>query len=119
MLIIFKEKYKTYKMFHVSGETMKMRDVDLSVRNVEMILDKRVLILILTVVGISIILSGCLAYVFSSSLFTVLFALIIGVTTGVLMNYFILTSYKIIKKVNIELSSKEDAEDIHTVMKIK
>ncbi len=35
------------------------------------------------------------------------------------MNYFILTSHKIIKKVNIELSFKEDAEDIHTVMKIE
>ena len=119
MLIIFKEKYKTYKMFHDFGERMKMRDVDLSVKNVEMILDKKIIILILTVVGISIILSGCLAYVFSASLFTVLFALIIGVTIGVLMNYFILTSYKIIKKINIELSSKEDAEDIHTVMKIE
>ena len=106
-------------MFHVSGETMKIKDVDLSVRNVEMILDKRILLLILTVVGISIILSGCLAYVFSASLFTMLLALIIGVTIGVLMNYFILTSYKIIKKVNIELSFKEDAEDIHTVMKIE
>lgn len=95
-----------------------MRD-GLSVRNVEIVLDKRILILILTVVGISIILSGCLAYIFSASLFTVLFALIIGVTIGVLMNYFILTSYKIIKKVNIELSFKEDAEDVHTVMKIE
>jgi len=82
-------------MFHVSGETMKIKDVDLSVRNVEMVLDKRILILILIVVGISIILSGCLAYVFSASLFTVLFALIIGVTIGVLINYFILTSFKV------------------------
>ena len=71
-----------------------MRD-GLSVRNVEIVLDKRILILILTVVGISIILSGCLAYVFSASLFTVLFALIIGVAIGVLINYFILTSFKV------------------------
>jgi len=96
-----------------------MRDVDLSVRSVDMVLDKRILLLILTVVGFSIILSGFLAYVFSASLFTVIFALIIGVTIGVLMNYFILTSFKIIKMVNIELSSKEDAEDIHSVMKIE
>ena len=96
-----------------------MKDADLSVRNVEMTLDKNILLLILTVMGISIILSGCLAYVFSTSLFTVIFSLIIGVTIGVLINYFILTSFKIIKKVNIELSSKEDAEDIHTVMKIE
>ena len=95
-----------------------MRD-GLSVRNVEIILDKRIIILILTVVGISIILSGCLAYVFSASLFTVIFALIIGVTIGVLMNYFILTSFKIFKMVKIELSSKEDAENIQTVMKIE
>jgi len=98
---------------------MKMRDVDLSVGSVDMVLDKRILLLILTVVGFSIILSGFLAYVFSASLFTVIFALIIGVTIGVLMNYFILTSFKIIKMVNIELSSKEDAEDIHSVMKIE
>jgi len=98
---------------------MKMRDVDLSVGSVDMVLDKRILLLILTVLGFSIILSGFLAYVFSASLFTVIFALIIGVTIGVLMNYFILTSFKIIKMVNIELSSKEDAEDIHSVMKIE
>jgi len=105
-------------VFHVSEETIKMRD-GLSVGNVEIVLDKRILILILIVVGVSIILSGCLAYIFSASLFTVLFALIIGVTIGVLMNYFILTSYKIIKKVNIDLSIKEDAENINTVMKIE
>ena len=105
-------------MFHVSEETIKMRD-GLSVGNVEIVLDKRILILILIVVGVSIILSGCLAYIFSASLFTVLFALIIGVTIGVLMNYFILTSYKIIKKVNIDLSIKEDVENINTVMKIE
>ena len=97
---------------------MKMRD-GLSVGNVEIVLDKRILILILIVVGVSIILSGCLAYIFSTSLFTVLFALIIGVTIGVLMNYFILTSYKIIKKVNIDLSIKEEVENINTVMKIE
>jgi len=105
-------------VFHVSEETIKMRD-GLSVGNVEIVLDKRILILILIVVGVSIILSGCLAYIFSASLFTVLFALIIGVTIGVLMNYFILTSYKIIKKVNIDLSIKEDVENINTVMKIE
>jgi len=98
---------------------MKVKDADLSVRNVEMTLDKNILLLILIVVGISIILSGCLAYVFSTSLFTLLFALIIGVTIGVLINYFILTSFKIIKKINIEISYKEDAEDVHTVMKIE
>jgi len=96
-----------------------MRDADLSVRSVEIALDKNILLLILTVMGISIILSGCLAYVFSTSLFTVIFSLIIGVTIGVLINYFILTSFKIIKKINIGLSSKEDSEDIHTVMKIE
>ena len=96
-----------------------MRDVDLCVRNVELVLDKRILISILIVVGISVILSGYLSYVFSTSIFTVLCALIIGTTIGVLINYFILTSYKIIKKVNIELSLNEKTEDMHTVMKIE
>ena len=94
-------------MFHVSGETMKIKDVDLSVRNVEVVLDKRILLLILTVVGISIILSGCLAYVFSASLFTVLFALIIGVTIGVLMNYFILTSFNVYPTFHKHLNTTE------------
>ena len=106
-------------MFHDSGEIMKMRDADLSVRKVELVLDKRILMSILIVIGISIILSGCLSYVFSASLFTVLCGLIIGVTIGVLVNYFILTSYKIVKKINIELSYEDNAEDIHTVMKIE
>ena len=105
-------------MFHVVGEIIKMKDIDLSIKKVELVLDRRILLSMLIVVGASIILSGCLSYIFSDSIFTALCGLVIGSTIGVLANYFILTSYKIVKKINIELSSEEGIEDIQTVMKI-
>lgn len=92
--------------------------MDLSVDNIEFVLDRRILLSILIVTGISIILSGCLAYILSDALITILCGLIIGVTIGVLLNYFILTSYKIIKKIDVEPLSEEDSEKLQTVMQI-
>jgi len=96
-----------------------MKREALSVDSIEVVLNKRVLLLMLIVTGISILLSGCLAYIFSDSLFTIFCGLVIGVTIGVLINYFLVTSRKIVKQISVKLSKNEDTEDIHTVMKIE
>ena len=94
-----------------------MRTKDIIVKKVDFVLNKKVLLSVLIVAGISGILAGCLAYVFSDSLFTVFCGLIIGITIGILLNYFVLTSYKIIKKIDIKLEH-EDEEEPRTVMQI-
>jgi len=103
-------------MFHILRGIVRTKDI--IVKKVDFVLNRRVLLSVLIVAGISGILAGCLAYIFSNSLFTMFCGLIIGVTIGVLLIYFILTSYKIIKKIDIELAC-EDEEELRTVMQIK
>jgi ABC-type lipoprotein release transport system permease subunit len=96
-----------------------MKREALSVDSIEVVLNKRVLLSMLIVTGISILLSGCLAYIFSDSLFTIFCGLVIGVTIGVVINYFLVTSRKIVKQISVKLSKNEDTEDLCTVMKIE
>ena len=98
---------------------MRYNKEELSVKRVEMVLNGRILLSILIVIGISIILSGCLASIFSGSLLTVLCGLIIGATVGILINYFLVTSHNLIKNVHIELSHDSDVDDLRTVMKVR
>jgi len=95
-----------------------MGDRNLSVENVEMLLNKRTILAVFIITGLSIILAGCLAYMFSDSLVTIFFSLVIGITIGILINYFIIISTKFVKKIDIELSCEEE-DDIHTMMKIE
>ena len=95
-----------------------MGDRNLSVENVEIQLNKRTILTVFIVTGLSIILAGCLAYIFSDSLVTIFFSLVIGITIGILINYFIIISTKFVKKIDIELSCEEE-DDIHTMMKIE
>ena len=95
-----------------------MGDRNLSVENVEMVINKRTILTILIITGLSMILAGCLAYIFSDSLITIFLSLVIGITIGVLINYFIIISNKFVKKIDIELSCEEDENEIHTMMKI-
>jgi hypothetical protein len=90
-----------------------------SVKRIEVVLDKPVVLMVLVTVGISVLLAGSLAYLFSDSFITVLCGLVIGVTLGVLINYFILISGNIIKNVQIEVSDEKDQEELRTVMKIE
>lgn len=105
-------------MFHILRGSVRIKEKDIFVKKVEFVVNKRILLSVLIVAGFSSILAGCLAYIFSDSLFTMFCGLIIGITIGVLLNYFILISYKIVKKINIELSDEEDTEEFRTVMKI-
>ena len=98
---------------------MKLEESGVSIKEVELILNRKIILLMLIVMGFSIILAGYLSYIFSDSIYTVLCSLIIGVTLGILVNYFILVSNKIVEKINIELCDDEDdMEEIQTVMKI-
>ncbi len=97
---------------------MRSNEEELSIKRVELVLNGRVLLSILIVIGISIILSGCLASIFSGSLLTVLCGLIIGATVGILINYFLVTSHNLVKNVHIELSH-DDVDDLYTKMKIR
>ena len=96
-----------------------MGDRGISVENVEMLLNKRTILTVFIITGLSIILAGCLAYIFSDSLITIFCGLVIGITIGILINYFIIISNKFVKKINIELSCEEEEDDIHTMMKIE
>jgi len=96
-----------------------MSDSEISVENVEILLNKRTILTVFIITGLSIILAGCLAYIFSDSLITIFCGLVIGITIGILINYFIIISNKFVKKINIELSRKEEEDDIHTMMKIE
>ena len=99
---------------------MKFEEGDLVVSKIDVELNKKVLLTLFCVTGLSVLLSGCLAYLFSDSFFTIFCSLVFGVTLGVLINYFVIVSHKIVKDIKIEFSSNEDAKDeLQTVMKIE
>jgi hypothetical protein len=96
---------------------VRIEGVDIDIKTVNFVLNRRVLLAVLIVSGLSILFGGCLAFVFSDSLFTVFCSLIIGVTIGILVNYLILISHRIVKKVDIQFES-EGEEELTTIMKI-
>ncbi len=96
-----------------------MGDRNLSLENVEILFNKRTILTVFIITGLSVILAGCLAYMFSDSLVTIFFSLVIGITIGILIDYFIIISNKFVKKINVELSCEEEEDDIHTMMKIE
>ena len=98
---------------------MKLEESGVSIKEVELILNRKIILSMLIVMGFSIILSGYLSYIFSDSIYTVLCSLVIGATLGVMINYLILISNKIVEKINIELYDEDDMEEgLQTVMKI-
>jgi len=106
-------------MFTCFGESMEIDGETLQINKIKFELNRKTLMLILVVIGLSIVISGCLSYIFSDSLITILCSLVIGATIGVLLNYFIISSHEIFKKANIETSEKGDTGEIYTVMKME
>ena len=49
------------------SENMGMDNSDIYINKIELVLNKNIILAILIVVGISIILSGCLSYIFSAN----------------------------------------------------
>jgi len=98
---------------------MGLEEENLQINKIEFELNRKTLMLILVVIGLSIVISGWLSYTFSDSVITVLCSLVIGATIGVLLNYFIISSHEIFKKANIETLKKGDTGEIHTVMKME
>ena len=86
------------------------------VNKIELVVNKNIILAVLIVVGGSIILSGCLSYIFSYSLFTIICSMVIGTTFGVMINYFIISTREIFKKVNIKISKEEDKRESQTIM---
>lgn len=103
-------------MFHIMRFIVRVEGVDIDIKKVNFVLNRRILLAVLIVSGLSVLFGGCLAFVFSDSVFTVFCSLIIGVTIGILFNYLILISNRIIKKIDIEFES-ETEEELTTVMK--
>lgn len=100
-------------------DNMRVEEGDVSVEQVQIDLNKKILFFALFVAGLSILLSGCLAYIFSDSLITIFCSIVFGVTLGILINYFLIISHKFITKIDVDLSCKEETEELQTVMKLE
>jgi len=98
---------------------MKLEESGATIKQVGLVLNRKIILLMLITMGFSIVLSGYLAYIFSDSIYTIFCSLVIGATLGVLANYFILISNKIVEKIDIELCDEDDTdEELQTIMKI-
>ena len=99
---------------------MKFEEEDLIVSKINVELNKKVIFALFFVTGISVLLSGCLAYLFSDSLFTIFCSLVFGITLGILINYLIVISNKIVKDIDVDFAIEKSPEDgLQTVMKIE
>jgi hypothetical protein len=93
-------------------------DNEFLVNKFEIIFNKGIILAVLLVSSFSILFGGCLAFYFSDSIFTIFFSLVIGVTIGVMLNYFLLSSKKLVKKINVELAYGDNLDET-TMMKIE
>lgn len=98
---------------------MQIEDKEVLVENVEVFLNKKLLLTVMIVSALSVILAGFLSYVFSDSIWTLLLSLIFAITLGLLINYFLVVSSKIITRVDVNLKLEEKSEDLHSVMKME
>jgi hypothetical protein len=98
---------------------MEIEGKEVSVENVEVFLNKKLMLTIMVVAGLSVILAGFLSFVFSDSLWTLLLSLVFAITLGLLINYFLIVSSKIITRVDVNLKLEEKSEDLHSVMKME
>jgi hypothetical protein len=88
--------------------------------NIKFSFNDKILLVILIANGFSVLISIFLTYIFSNSIITTLCAISIGVTIGIMINYFILTRYNLIKTKNIGFIQKNienEIEEFQTIMK--
>ncbi len=98
---------------------MEIEGKEVSVKDVEVFLNKKLMLTIMVVSGLSVILAGFLSFVFSDSLWSLLLSLVFAITLGLLINYFLIVSSKVITRVDVNLKLEEKSEDLHSVMKME
>ena len=89
-------------------------------KTIQLSVNDKILIYLLIVNGLSISLSVFLTYIFSNSIVSFLCAILIGVTIVVMINYFILTRFKLFNDINISLihqNIEDELKEFQTVMK--
>ena len=89
-------------------------------KNIQFSINDKILISLLIVNGFSISLSVFLTYIFSNSIISILCAISIGATIGVMINYFIFTRFKLFNDINISLiqqNIEDELKEFQTVMK--
>lgn len=103
-------------------EDFKENNEEIYVKRIGFEWNRKVVLFILLVSAATVFVSTELSYFFSHSFFTLSCWLVMCVTTGVLINYFVLMSYNVFRKINIEISTRkkeEQDEEFQTVMKIE
>ncbi len=88
--------------------------------NFKLLINENLIIYLLTLNGIIIIISFIMMYFLSFSIIPTLCSVIIFITVGIIINYFILTRSKILLNENINILDKDfidQIEDYQTTMK--
>jgi len=97
-----------------------MNDINNNISNFIYSLNDKLLIIILILNGLIIISSLLITYLLIDSIISTFFGLTISVTIGVMANYFIITRYKLIKNISIDLIQEnidDEVEEFQTIMK--
>jgi uncharacterized membrane-anchored protein YitT (DUF2179 family) len=82
--------------------------------------NENIIIYLLTLNGILILISFLLIYFLSTTIISLFCSIIISITLGILINYFILTKSKLLLNNDIEIMNNELTEEIEeyqTIMK--
>ena len=97
-----------------------MNDLNNNISNFIYSLNDKLLIIILILNGLIIISSLFITYLLIDSIISTFFGLTIAVTIGVMANYFIITRYKLIKNISIDLIQEnidDEVEEFQNIMK--
>lgn len=98
---------------------MQIEDKEVLVEDVEVFLNKRLLLSVMLMSALTFILAGFLGYIFSKTLLTFLLGIIIALTFGIMINYILIVSSKMITRVDVNLRLEETNEELGSVMKIE
>jgi uncharacterized membrane-anchored protein YitT (DUF2179 family) len=82
--------------------------------------NENIIIYILTLNGILILISSLLVYFLSTTIISLFCSIIISITLGILINYFVLTKSKLLLGKDVEMINNElieEIEEYQTIMK--
>ena len=89
------------------------------VKDVEITLNTKIFLAMLTFSGILVILGVISSYYLKGSLIALTCSWIIWITAIIIFNYLMVQRHRIVKDVKIEFSTEEEEEKVYTVMKIE